>query len=167
MARKKDHESSSGIALREQLIDLLHGGHAHTNFLEAVGGIPHARLGIRPEGLPHSPWELLEHMRIAQNDILLFSQSAEYVSPEWPQGYWPASPAPANQKEWDASVRSFQDDLDSFVSMLRDPSQDLYTRFPWGDGQTLLREALVLADHNSYHLGQLVLVRRLLGAWNA
>ena len=152
--------------MREQLIELLASGHAHATFDQAVRGFPIERAGIRPNGSPYSAWELLEHMRIAQNDILRFSQSADYVSPEWPEGYWPAHPAPAKPEDWADSVRAFRDDRATFESLLRDPARDLSERFPWGDGQTLLREVLVLADHNAYHLGQLVLVRKLLGVWH-
>ena len=151
--------------LREQLIELLHSGHAHAAFDAVVKGFPLQLAGVRPPNAPHSAWELLEHMRIAQNDILRFSQSADHVSPKWPEGYWPSGPAPASQKEWDDSVRSFRDDLAEVEPMLRDPAQDLFRPFPWGDGQTLLREVLLLADHNSHHLGQMLMVRRLMGAW--
>lgn len=150
-------------ALRKQLRELLGGGHAHAALDDVVGDFPSDRAGIRPEGAPHSAWELLEHMRIAQNDILRFCQSADYVSPPWPQGYWPASPAPSRPELWDKSVQAMKDDLAAFEALLKDG--DLYRPFPWGDGQNLLREALLIADHNSYHLGQLALVRRLLGAW--
>jgi DinB superfamily len=153
--------------VREQLIWLLEGGHAHTSFDDAVAGYPKDRVGIRPEGAPHSAWELLEHMRIAQNDILRFSVSADYVSPDWPEGYWPRSPAPEQEGDWAKSVRVFRKDLAEFIGLIRDPSRDLYKKFPWGSGQTLMREALLIADHNSYHLGQLVLVRRLLGVWTS
>jgi uncharacterized damage-inducible protein DinB len=152
-------------SLREHLIQLLKGGHAHATFEDAVRKFPVEKAGIRPNGAPHSAWDLLEHIRIAQNDILRFSQSADYESPSWPDGYWPAAPAPAGEMEWHRSVRAFHKDLADFQAMVRDPARDLHARFPWGDGQTLLREALLIADHNAYHLGQLVLVRRLLGAW--
>ena len=151
--------------MREHLVELLEGGHAHATFNQITRDFPVSRAGERPAGLPYSAWELLEHMRIAQNDILRFSQSADYKSPAWPAGYWPSSPGPEHEKQWQASLRAFRDDLAAFLAMVRDPAADLYRKFPWGDGQTLLREALLIADHNSYHLGQLVLVRRLLGAW--
>ena len=156
---------SSETALREQLIQLLEGGHAHATFDSAVRGFPADRVGVRPKGLPYSAWELLEHMRIAQNDILRFSASADYVSPAWPAGYWPPAPAPEKESHWGRSVRAIRKDLAEFQALLRDPKQDLYKKFPWGDGQTLLREALLIADHNAYHVGQLVLARRLLGVW--
>lgn len=164
-AAGQSEASTDDSALREQLIEALHGGHAHATFDQVARGFPVDRAGTRPNGAPHSAWELLEHMRIAQNDILRFSQSAEHVSPKWPEGYWPEHPAPPKASDWAESVRAFRDDRAEFEAMLRDPKQDLYRKFPWGDGQTLLREALVLSSHNSYHLGQLVTVRRLLGAW--
>ncbi len=156
---------SNDAVLREHLIQLLQGGNAHATFEQATSGFPHDLIGKRPKGAPHSPWESLEHMRIAQHDILRFSTSADYESPKWPEGYWPASPAPEDPKAWDKSIREFKKDLKEFEDLVRDPAQDLYRKFPWGDGQTLLREALLIADHNAYHLGQLVLARRLLGAW--
>jgi hypothetical protein len=152
-------------SLREHLIALLEGGHAHAKFDDAVARFPLDRTGDRPKGAAHSAWEIVEHMRIAQNDILRFSLSADYVSPEWPAGYWPAGPAPKNQADWGKSLRAFRKDLAEFVALLRDPGQDLFKTLPWGNGQTLLREAMLIADHNSYHVGELVLVRRLLGVW--
>lgn len=156
---------ASDSALREQLVQLLRGGHAHATFDDAIRDFPLDRIGVRPTGAPHSAWDLLEHMRIAQKDILEFSRSAEYVSPQWPEGYWPKSPAPKRESQWNESVLAFHQDLARFEAIVQDPAQDLNLEFPWGDGQTLLREALLIADHNSYHLGQLVLVRRLVGAW--
>jgi hypothetical protein len=165
MPEAKSAKPGAGdLSLRTQLIELLDGGHAHATFEQAVQDFPAERAGIRPNGAPHSAWELLEHMRLAQNDILRFCQSADYVSPSWPDGYWPADPAPV-EGQWAESVRAFRNDRAEFEGLLRDPGQDLYRKIPWGDGQTLLREALVLADHNSYHLGELVMVRRLLGEW--
>ena len=164
MAQAK-HASGTDAILREQLIELLQGGHAHATFDNVVRGFPLDLAGVRPANAPHSAWELLEHLRISQNDILRFSKSADHVSPKWPDDYWPSTPAPGKKEQWEESVRAFRDDLAEFESMVRDPEQDLYRRFPWGDGQTLLREALLLADHNSHHLGQMILVRRLLGAW--
>jgi uncharacterized damage-inducible protein DinB len=151
--------------LRAQLIEFLKGGHAHVTFEQAVDGFPRDRIGIRPASLPHSGWELLEHMRITQNDILRFSQSADYVSPKWPEGYWPPSPAPELPEQWDESVKSFRADRAAIEKMVLDRKQHLHKPFPWGDGQTLFREVLLVADHTSYHLGQMVFVRRALGAW--
>lgn len=156
---------ANDAALREHLIQLLEGGQAHATFDRAVKGFPPDKVGVRPKGIPYSAWELLEHMRIAQNDILRFSQSAGHVSPEWPKGYWPPDPAPERETHWARSVRAVRQDLAEFQSMVREPGRDLYEKFPWGDGQTLLREALLIADHNAYHIGELVMVRRLLGLW--
>jgi hypothetical protein len=152
---------TADVALREHLVALLYGGNAHMTFDKAVRGFPLDRAGVRPRGLPHSAWELLEHIRLAQADMLSFSQSADYVSPPFPEGYWPPSPAPEPASQWAASVRRYRKDLAEFEAMILDPAQNLRKNFPWGTGQTLLREALTIADHTSYHLGQLVLVRQL------
>ena len=144
---------------------LLRGGSAHTKFKPVVSGWPPALRGVRPQGAPHTGWQLLEHMRICQWDILEFSRNAGHVSPKFPDGYWPSGDAPADEDAWDRSVAAFEADLKQMEDLVSDPATDLYARIPHGDGQTILREALVLADHNSYHLGQLVIVRRLLGAW--
>jgi hypothetical protein len=151
--------------LRKQLKELLRAGNAHVRFEKVVEDFPLDRIGQRPNGMPHSAWELLEHMRIAQNDILRFSESADYTALQWPEDYWPKSPVPAHKDDWRKSVNSFERDLKTFEKLLDDPSRDLYQAFPWGEGQTLLREALLVADHNAYHLGQLLLVRKALGAW--
>ncbi|HEY3707639.1 MAG TPA: DinB family protein [Terracidiphilus sp.] len=158
-----DHASIS--ALRKQLAETLRSSHAHADFAQSVKDFPAPLRGKRPEGSPHSPWELLEHMRIAQWDILEFSRKGEHESPKWPEGYWPKSPEPPDEKAWDRSVHQYQQDTDAFCKLIEDESNDLFAKIPHGDGQTLLREALLAADHNAYHLGQLVLARRLLGAW--
>jgi hypothetical protein len=152
-------------ALREQLINLLTKGNAHVTFDDAVKNLPVELRGKRPKGLEHSPWQLLEHLRIAQWDILEFSRDAQHKSPEWPSGYWPVKPAPPDEKAWDKSLRAFRKDLKAMCALVEDESADLYAKIPHGDGQTLLREALLVADHNAYHVGQLVLVRKALGAW--
>ena len=131
----------------------------------AVRNLPPALRGKRPKGAEHSPWEILEHLRIAQWDILEFSRDPGHQSPEWPSGYWPATPAPPSAAAWDKSVRAFRRDLKSMCDLVAAPSTDLFGKIPQGDGQTILREALLLADHNAYHLGEFVLIRRLLGAW--
>ncbi len=148
-------------ALREHLVALLRGGLAHITFDEAVRGFPLDRVGVRPRGLPHSAWELLEHIRLAQVDILHFSQSADYVSPPFPEGYWPPSAAPERPSQWAASIRRYRKDLAEFEALILEPKHSLVRKFPWGTGQNLLREAHTIADHTSYHLGQLVLVRKL------
>ena len=151
--------------VRDHLVKLLEGGQAHATFEAAIKGLPAALRGKRPKGAEHSPWEILEHMRIAQSDILEFSRDAKHVSPEWPSGYWPKSKTPTNDKAWAKSVRAFHADLEAMRKLVAADSTDLYAPIPHGDGQTILREALLIADHNSYHIGELVLVRRLLGAW--
>jgi uncharacterized damage-inducible protein DinB len=151
--------------LREHLLTLLDGKEAHADFEAAVKGLPHELRRKRPKGADHSPWELLEHLRIAQRDILEFVRNPRHVSPEWPSGYWPKSPAPPNAKAWLKSVGSFRRDLVAISRLVNDDETDLFKKLPHGEGQTVLREVLLVADHNAYHLGQLVLVRRLLGAW--
>ena len=152
-------------SLRHHLVELLTKEHAHAGFDAAVADLPAHLRGVTPEGAQHSPWELLEHVRIGQYDIVEFSRNAPYVSPKWPEGYWPKSPQPPDEKAWDQSVAAFRRDLREMVAMIEDESTDLHARIPHGTGQTILREALLIADHNAYHLGQLVTVRRLLGAW--
>ncbi|MGH9328370.1 MAG: DinB family protein [Terriglobia bacterium] len=151
--------------LREHLLELLKGGAAHLNFEAAIKAMPASLQGKRPKGAAHSPWEILEHMRIAQWDILEFTRDAKHVSPEFPAGYWPSTQAPPNEKAWEKTARAFRTDLKAMAKLVADESADLLAPIPHGDGQTMLREALLLADHNAYHLGQLVLLRRLLGAW--
>ncbi len=151
-------------ALRKHLLYLLGGGGAHVSFDHAVADLPAKLRGKRARGLPFTAWRLVEHMRIAQWDILEFSRNPKHVSPEFPQGYWPASDAPPNAA-WKRSIAAFRADLAAMAKLVKDPASDLFTPFPHGDGQTLLREALLIADHNAYHIGQVVMLRRLLGAW--
>jgi len=152
-------------ALRQHILFLLKGGGAHVKFEEIVSGIPAKLRGKKPAGMPHSPWMLLEHMRIAQGDIFEFSRNPKHISPDFPGGYWPRAEAPPNTAAWNKSVRNFRKDLKAMQALIANPRTDLFARIPWGDGQTILREALLAADHNAYHLGQLVDVRRLLDAW--
>jgi len=152
-------------ALRQHILFLLKGGGAHVKFDEIVSGIPAKLRGKKPAGMPHSPWMLLEHMRIAQGDIFEFSRNPKHISPDFPGGYWPRAEAPPNTAAWNKSVRNFRKDLKAMQALIANPRTDLFARIPWGDGQTILREALLAADHNAYHLGQLVDVRRLLDAW--
>jgi hypothetical protein len=144
---------------------LLRGGGAHLDFEKAIADLPPELRGARPAGLPHSPWRLLEHMRIAQWDILRFSVDPRHVSPSFPEGYWPQGDAPPDAAAWDRSIDAFRTDLRAMEALVADPATDLFTPLAHGAGQTVLREALLVADHNAYHLGQLVVVRRLLGAW--
>jgi hypothetical protein len=153
-------------ALREQLIKLLEGGNAHAGFEDAVRDFPAELRGMRPKGAPHSPWEVLEHLRIAQWDILEFARDPRHRSPKFPDGYWPNSPEPPDYKAWDRSVQAFCQDHQALCALVQDSSTDLFAKIPSGDGQTLLREVLLTADHNAYHVGQLVLLRRMLGSWS-
>jgi hypothetical protein len=150
--------------LREQLIRSLDWDSAHLRFDDAVKDFPANLRGTRPPGAPHSPWELLEHLRITLWDIVEFSRDAKHVSPEFPSGYWPATQAPPDDAAWDESVAAYRDDLRTLAELTRDESADLFARIPHGDGQTLLREVLLSLDHNAYHLGQFVIVRRTLEA---
>ena len=156
---------SNEQSLREHLVRFLDWGNAHARFADAVKDFPPALRGKRPEGSPHSAWELLEHLRLALWDILEFARNPKHVSPKFPEGYWPAGEAPPSEAAWDESVAAYQRLLEEFAELANDASVDLHARIPHGEGQTVLREILLAADHNSYHLGQLMLVRRLLGAW--
>ena len=153
-------------ALREHLLYLLRGGGAHLGFEEAIADLPAALRGARPAGVPHTPWRLLEHMRIAQWDILEFCRNPRHVSPTFPDGYWPAGDAPPDEAAWLRCLNQFRADLQAMQDLVADPGTDLFARIPHGEGQTVLREAQLVADHNSYHLGQLVVVRRALGDWS-
>ncbi len=156
----------NNTALRQHLVSLLKGGNAHADFDAAVKDLPVGVRGTSPQGAEHSPWEVLEHMRIAQWDILEFSRNPRHQSPEFPEGYWPSSQAPVDKTEWNKSVQAFRKDLKAICDLVADEATDLFAKIPHGNGQTILREALLVADHNSYHLGEFVLLRRLLGAWH-
>lgn len=151
--------------LRLQLARLLDWGDAHATFDAAVKDLPPELRGERPAGSPHSPWELLEHLRVTQRDILDFCRDPAYEEREWPTDYWPTSPAPETGESWDESITAFRADVEELRRLAEDPSMDLFATIPDGSGQTYLRELLLVADHNAYHIGQLVLVRRLLRAW--
>lgn len=151
--------------LREHLQKLLAGREAHVDWTSALKGLPEKLRGERPDSAPHSAWEILEHIRIAQWDLLEFSRDPKHVSPDWPSGYWPKTPAPPSPAAWDKSVQAFHQDLEAMVNLVMNPKTDLTAPIPYGSGQTILREALLVADHNSYHLGQFVLLRRLLNSW--
>ena len=152
-------------SLREHLVQLFKGDNAHLNFEAAIKALPRNVRGKTPEGAEHSPWQLLEHMRLAQWDILEFARNPDHVSPAFPEGYWPKSQTPPSEKDWEKSVASFGADLKAIIQIVENESTDLFAKIPHGDGQTILREVLLVADHNTYHLGQFVLLRRLLGAW--
>ena len=163
--RGKGGTQKGDAALRKEVAYLLKGGGAHVHFMDAIEGFPEAKRGTYAQGLPHTGWQLLEHARIAQWDILEFSRNAKHVSPEFPEGYWPKTPAPQTDEEWNDSMYAFRRDLREMIRLVENPRTDLHARLAHGEGQTVLREALVLADHNSYHLGQLVDLRRALGSW--
>ncbi|HEV2494149.1 MAG TPA: DinB family protein [Terriglobia bacterium] len=152
-------------ALRRHLVELLRGGSAHLTFDQALEGLPAELRGTKPSGVPHSIWQLLEHLRLAQWDILEFSRNPKYVALKFPDDYWPPNEAPADDAAWQASVKAFHADLKAMEDLISNPKTDLYAPIPHGEGQTILREAQLVADHNAYHLGQIVLLRRLLGVW--
>jgi hypothetical protein len=161
ISMKKPNDS----ALREHLLDLLRGGNAHANFDQAVTGLPPKLRGAKPSNIPYTPWRLLEHLRLAQEDILDFCVNPEYRERAFPDDYWPKSDAPASDAAWDLSIQQFHRDLKKVQELVADPKTDLFATIPWGDGQTVLREALLVADHNAYHLGEMIVLRRALGAW--
>ncbi len=163
--RSQRPAGSADRALREQLVYLLKGGGAHVHFEDALTGFPARKRGMLAEGLPHTAWQLLEHARIAQWDMLEFSRNPGHVSPNFPGGYWPKTPLPPDDAAWEKSARAFRRDLEAMIRLVKNPRADLHARIPNGHGQTILREALLVADHNAYHLGQLVDLRRALGAW--
>ncbi len=148
--------------MREQVGQLLEGGHAHITWKEALSDFPAALQGIKPQGSAHTAWQLLEHMRIALWDILEFSRDPKHVSPQFPEGYWPPVENPPSADAWDKSVKAFARHLAELKNLINNPKTDLFAPIPHGEGQTILREALVAADHNAYHLGQLVLLRKML-----
>jgi hypothetical protein len=155
--------------LLKQLLALLDGAQAHADFETAIEDFPAAHYATVPTNLPYSAWQILEHLRIAQRDILDFSAppTGGYQPMEWPAAYWPKSPAPPTPEAWNNTVAALRADLAAFKALLQRPGADLYKPFRWGEGQNLLREALLIADHNAYHLGELIVIRRLLGIWHS
>ena len=166
-ADKSNHMTDEQAPLRKQVIALLRGGQAHVTFDDALKDLPAELRGTVPPKLPYSAWQLLEHLRITQRDILNFSAppTGGYQPLEWPEDYWPRSPLPPGPRAWDQSIAAIRTDLEHFEALIQNPGADLFKPFRWGDGQNLLREALLIADHTAYHLGELVVLRRLLGAW--
>jgi hypothetical protein len=153
---------STDRSLREHLLYLLGGGGAHVDFEAVVKDFPVEVINRKAEHMPYTPWQVLEHMRIAQWDILEFSRNPAHVSPPWPEGYWPAKDATADEAAWNESVEAFRADLEAMKRLVDDPATDLFAPLDHGTGQTILREALLVADHNAYHLGVLVTLKRLL-----
>jgi hypothetical protein len=158
--------ADNNASLREQLYQLLLGSNAHVDVLTALKDFPPKLYGVKPENAPHSAWALLEHMRLTMRDLWDYCTTAEYVEKKWPDDYWPASAETPSTEAWQASVRALKEDLDAFGKLVKDPDSNLYAQIPWGEkDHTLLREVLVAADHISYHTGELVYLRRILGAW--
>ena len=151
--------------MREQLVELLKGKGAHLSFDEAIAGLPEKMRAVTPPGVPHTVWRLVEHMRIAQWDILQFSKDGRHKSPKWPEGYWPDGDGPRDARQWNKTVKQFNADLKEMMRMVENKKIDLLAPIPGGQGQTVFREAILVADHNSYHIGQIVIVRRMLGVW--
>ncbi|GAB3510749.1 DinB family protein [Spirosoma knui] len=154
-------------AVREQLIQFLTGSNAHQSLDGALNDLPASLRGVKPDKLPYSIWQLVDHIRIAQWDILEFSRDANHQSPPWPEGYWSREAAPADEAAWEQALQQIKQDRGAFIALLNDPERDLYIPFAHGDGQNLLREALLIGDHTAYHVGEIILIRRLLGAWKS
>jgi hypothetical protein len=151
--------------LINELITLLKGGGAHATLKDALDGLPANLRGVKPNNLPYSIWQLAEHIRIAQWDMLEFSKDGNHQSPNWPDDYWPKESSPADDAAWNKTIEQINADRDEFIALLK--SGDIYENIPHGDGQSILREALQIADHNAYHTAEIILLRRLLGAWKA
>ena len=148
-------------SLRKHLLYLLRGGGAHLSFDDFINRFPADLCDRRIDGLPYTPWQVLEHMRLAQSDILEFSRDANHVSPEFPKGYWPRPDEVGSPALWQQTIEAFREDLRQMEALVEDPSTDLHAKIPHGDGQTILREALLTADHNAYHLGVLAVMARI------
>ena len=157
--------TAASAALREQLARILSWGDAHAGFDKAVEGLAPNLRGVRVKGFPHSAWELLEHIRLAQYDILDFCRNANYHELKWPDAYWPTSPEPPSDQAWDDAIAAVRKDRKDMQALAADESIDLFAKIPHGTGQTYLREILLVADHNAYHVGQIVMLRQQLGAW--
>ena len=151
--------------IRELLLEQLSGKNAHVNFDEAVDGLSLSDVGAKPDNFPHTIWELVEHIRISQHDIVAFSRDPDYSSPAWPEGYWPESPKPENEQEWNNSLGAIRSDHRSMENLVKDEERDLLEPIPHGDGQTLFREAMLIVDHSAYHIGQIVHMRKAMNIW--
>ena len=158
-------ETTQDQSLRDQLKRLLDWPDAHADFERVVAGVPVRVQGVRPEGLPYSLWQLLEHVRLAQADILDFCRNPQYRQPAWPDDYWPPTEAPPDEGAWERSVAAIRADRHALMEMIDDAGLNLFAEIEHGEGQTYLREVLLVADHGAYHLGEMVAVRRLLGVW--
>ncbi len=153
--------------LRKELVFQLRGGHAHAPLEQVIKNMPFEKQGVVPKGMPYSAWQLLEHLRLALEDMVEFSDNRDghYKEKKWPEDYWPKSAEPSSKKAWEESVKKIEAELEKFEKLISDPKIELFKPFSWGDGQTLAREAMQIVDHNAYHLGELVAVRRAVGAW--
>ncbi len=152
--------------LRDQLVRLLRGGMAHLTFAEAVADFPLDRINERPPHVGYTPWQLLEHLRIAQRDILAFIDDQDYRAPRWPEDYWPAADTTTDAGGWAQTIAAFQADCAAACAIATDPQTNLYARIPWGEGQIILRELLLVADHNAYHLGEFAILRQVMQTWS-
>jgi hypothetical protein len=150
-------------ALIDEIVHLLQGGNAHADLKKALDGLPPDFRGVKIDKLPYTIWQLVEHIRIAQWDMLEFSKDGSHESPNWPDDYWPKELAPKDDEAWDNCLKQINDDLEALIELVK--SEDIYKKIPHGDGQTILREALQAADHNAYHVAEIIMIRRLLGAW--
>ena len=159
------HASNPDHSLRLELSAFLRGDQAHASLDSAVKNMPSALLDKKPAGSPHNVWQMLEHIRIALHDLLEFCTNLQYEAPEWPEGYWPKDGSPKSSADWDHCIAAIHKDLKALDKLIQDPTTDLTARIPWGENQNILREILLAGDHTSYHLGQLILVRKQLGAW--
>lgn len=153
--------------LIDTIIDLLDRGNAHASFEDAVADMPLDQLTSKPADLPYSIWQLVEHIRIAQWDIVEFCNNPNHESPEWPKGYWVEEGEHVSAGQWDSTLAQIRNDRERFIALLKDPETDLFSKLPQGTGQTILKEALVIADHNAYHVGEIIVLRRLLGNWKS
>lgn len=156
---------ASTKTIRDLILEQLEGKNAHVDFDQAIQGLTYKQTGIKVEGIPHTIWELIEHIRIGQDDILEFCKNPDYEEIDWPEDYWPESSQPESKEELETSIQAVRDGLEEMRDLVRDQENDLQAVFPHGDGQTLFREAMLIVDHNAYHIGQIVQIRRLLGSW--
>lgn len=166
MPTKSKQASGHDRILREQLFELLRGGQAHVGLQSALNNFPSAIYAKKPRGVAHNAWQMLEHIRFTLHDLLEFCTNPKYQAPKWPGDYWPKHPSPSSTKEWKASVKSLNKDLKALENLICNPKIDLYAKIPWGSDHTFLREILLACDHTSYHIGQLVMLRKQLNAWN-
>lgn len=156
---------TSDQVVRQQLLALLNGGNAHMTFEQAVADFPDEHFNTRPLNIPYTPWHILEHLRIAQWDILDFIRNPDYITPEWPKEYWPDSEATAHQEQWDKTINSFLENLQSLRDIVSDPETDLYGPIPHAPDYNIFREMLVVSDHNAYHIGEFAILRQVMSTW--